>query len=189
MRPLSCTWFLLIFLVTLTALIQAQDKTQSTTPPPPAPKSTPAAPKRTPPDFIEFFAGEWSGAGEFANGKKIEADVTFTPDLDQQWLVYRHTDRAPGIYKALGTMGIDRPSGQFVMLLNDSGGGVRLFASEGWANGKIVFEKTAMLNKPITSQERFTFERQADNSFKMTYETNRDGQTWKLGDYLVFKKK
>jgi hypothetical protein len=53
----------------------------------------------------EFFVGEWSGAGEFSNGRKIEADVSFSTDLDNQWLSYRHTDRAPNKYKAWGMWG------------------------------------------------------------------------------------
>jgi hypothetical protein len=38
-------------------------------------------------------------------------------------------------------------------------------------------------------RERFTFERQADDVFKMTYETSNDGKTWRLGGYLIFKNK
>jgi hypothetical protein len=69
------------------------------------PRTSPAkpdGPTRLPDDPVEFFAGDWNGNGEFANGKKIEAEVNFAPDLDRQWLVYRHTDRPPNRYNALG---------------------------------------------------------------------------------------
>jgi len=37
--------------------------------------------------------------------------------------------------------------------------------------------------------ERFTYERQSTTTFKMTYESNADGEEWRAGDYLVFTKK
>jgi len=36
------------------------------------------APTRLPADSVAFFYGDWAGVGEFASGKKIEADVSFT---------------------------------------------------------------------------------------------------------------
>jgi len=150
-------------------------------------RSAPQA-KRLPDDLCEFFLGEWSGAGEFASGKKIEADVSFTPDLDRHWMAYRHTDRPPNRYKALGVWGIDKDSGRLLMLVNDNFGGARLFMSDGWLNGKIVFQKATLVT-PVTNQERFTFERKAKDSFRMTYEVSADGKTWRLGDYLNFIKR
>ena len=187
MRRLSPTCVLLICLAALTAFVQAQDKPLSVPTPPAATPTPPAAPQRTPRDFLEFFAGEWSGIGDFGTDKQIESEITFTPELDNQWLVYHQTDRTTN-YKTRGTLGVDRSSGQFVMILNDNFGGVRLFVSEGWANGKIVFERVAM-SKPLTSQERFTFERRTDDSFRLAYETRRDGQATKIGNYLFSKKK
>jgi hypothetical protein len=161
----------------------------------PAPQGKTELPIRLPNDLIDFFAGEWTGSGEFANGKKIEADVSFSCDIDNQWLVYRHTDRTPGSYKALGMWGTEYASKRFVMIVNDNFGGVRLFTSEGWLNGRIVFQKDTAIILMVsaasaqTKRERFTFERQANDIFKMTYETSDDGRTWRLGDYLIFRKK
>jgi hypothetical protein len=175
---------------------KTQDKTN-----PAAPAAAPARqqkfdpPMRLPTDLVRFFSGEWAGAGEFASGKKIEADVSFSPDLDNQWLVYRHTDRAPNSYKALGMWGDEYASKKFIMVINDNFGGARLFSSEGWHDGKIVFLRQNTL-APQTgaaaqsgNQERFTFERQTDETFKMTYEVSKDGANWRMGDYLIFKKK
>jgi hypothetical protein len=50
-------------------------------------------------ELSQFLSGDWAGAGQFASGKPIEADVTFAPELDGHWLVYHHVDRAPGRYK------------------------------------------------------------------------------------------
>jgi len=163
--------------------------------------STPQAkfdpPIRLPNDLVDFFSGEWNGTGEFASGKKIEADISFTPDLDGQWLVYRHADRPPNRYKALGMWGFEYASKRFIMVINDNFGGARQFSSEGWLNGKVVFEKIAVFTPPTnvgppaapTRQERFTFERQDGDTLRMTYESSDDGKNWRLGDYLIFKRK
>jgi hypothetical protein len=83
-----------LLLVTVTFGPSAQKATQSS--------SAPKAPKQLPADLKDFFIGEWSGAGELSNGKKIEADVSFSADLDNQWLSYSHTDRVPNKYKPAG---------------------------------------------------------------------------------------
>ena len=129
--------------------------------------------------------------GAFANDKEIEADLTFTPDLDGQWLVVRHTDRHPNRYKALALWGIESTSGELVMAVSDNFKGARLFTSQGWRDGKVVFVKhsPALSDSSAPSRrERFTYERQSSSTFKMTYEASGDGVTWCLGDSLVFSK-
>lgn len=177
-------FFTLIAGLTIAADASAQEAKPAASPVP-----KPAAKKAVPlpADLMAFFSGEWTGAGKFASGKKIEADASFKADLDNQWLVYRHIDRAPNNYKTFGTWGFDRETGKFVMLASDNFGGARLFVSDGWRDGRIVFLKSSLL-APVTFYERFTFEKQSDKTFKMTYESSRDGQQWRLGDYLIFKK-
>ena len=168
--------FLLLLMLALAVCGAAQQKS--------------APPIRLPDDLVQFLSGEWIGQGEFASGKKIEADVSFAVDLDGQWLMYRHTDRAPNKYKAVGMWGFETKSRRFMMTVNDNFGGARRFSSDGWTNGKVVFEKIVDDVAPASSiRERFTFERQDADTFKMTYETSQDGKTWRLGDYLVFKRK
>jgi len=182
--------FLLVFVSGFTLSVDAQNKPA----PSPVPQQKIEPPVRLPKDLVDFFCGEWSGAGEFANGKKIEADAAFMPSLDDQWLVYRHADHAPGIYKAQGMWGYEYTSKTFVMILNDNFGGLRLFTSKGWVDGKLIFLKSDSLSlqktttSPATRQERFIFERLTDESFKMTYETSTKGTEWRMSDYLVFKK-
>lgn len=144
-----------------------------------------------PDELLSFFSGNWSGKGEFASGKKIEADVSFAADLNKQWLLYRHTDRLPNEYKSLGMWGIERNSKKLVMTINDSFAGARLFVSEGWQNGRIEFSDSIPIS-PVSvdnsRRERFIFEKLANDKFKMTYESSTNGAPWKLGDYLIFTK-
>src|SRR5205814_5847155 len=88
--------------------------------------------------------------------KRSKPTVSFSADLDNQWLSYSHTDRLPNKYKARGMWGFDRESGKFVMLLNDNFGGARLFVSDGWADDKIVFNRERLL-AALSVEERFTF--------------------------------
>ncbi|HYJ90783.1 MAG TPA: hypothetical protein VEV84_05720 [Pyrinomonadaceae bacterium] len=185
---------LILFLVSAVSLtVRAQTQNETTPAAAPTPQQKVDPPIRLPKDLVDFFSGEWIGAGEFANGKKINADVAFTPSLDNQWLAYRHTDRSPNIYKAMGMWGYEFASKTFIMILNDNFGGLRLFTSGGWVDGKLTFVKSDSLKlgsnvaAPL-KQERFIFERQDDRSFKMTYEISADGTDWRIGDYLIFKK-
>lgn len=176
--------YILILLAGFSLIISAQEKTQTKSVLPAKFKT----PNAVPVEMAEFFVGEWDGQGEFASGKKIEADVSFTMELDNQRLLYRHVDRLPNRYKALGTWGYDHKTNKFVMIIQDNFGGSRIFESDGLKNGKIVFLKDVPATATAYS-ERFTFETKLPNFFKMTYEASRDGKTWKLGDYINFKRK
>jgi hypothetical protein len=90
-------------------------------------------------------------------------------------------------------MGIRIWAKTFIMILNYNFGGLRLFTSGGWVDGKLTFEKSDSLKLGLNvavplKQERFIFERQDDRSFKMTYQISIDGTDWRMGDYLIFKK-
>jgi hypothetical protein len=147
---------------------------------------TPAAPARVPAELSAFFSGEWSGKGAFASGRPIEAEVSFVPELDGQWLLYRHSDRAPNSYKALGMWGIESGSRKLVMTVNDNGGSARTFASEGWQDGKLRFVRT-ISSEPLR-EERFVFERKSDDSFHMAYEVRLGDKPWRMIDQLTFER-
>ena len=181
-------WIRVLFAITgIVLMVVSATLGQSTPKVTPSP-SPPNAPKQLPADLKEFFVGEWNGVGEFSNGVRIEADVSFSADLDNQWLSYRHTDRAPNKYKAWGMWGFERNSGKFVMLVNDNFGGARLFVSDGWLDGQIVFNGVSLLSVSSV-QERFTFTRESANTFRMSYETSGHAMGWRLGDFLIFKRK
>jgi hypothetical protein len=141
----------------------------------------------TDPAMVKFFTGNWSCAGEFANGKKVEADLSFVPELDSKWLLYHHSDRPPGQFKALAVWGVDQPSGSLVSIAEDNFGNARLFTSDGWKDGSVTFNRAPILDQKLT-QERFRYERQSADSFKMTYERSLEGQ-WKMSDFIVCMRK
>jgi hypothetical protein len=146
---------------------------------------------RLDPELVVFFTGHWTGKGEFATGAPIEADVDFKLTLDSAWLLCEHRDRPPHRYKATSMWGEDlrgtadstgvgrgrNGRGQFVGFTFDNFHGHRQWKSDGWVGGKLVLSGEF---------EHFIYERVSDTQFKMTYETSRDGVSWKLGDWLVF---
>ena len=139
-------------------------------------------------EFLSFFIGDWAGDGEFANGKKISADVTFKIALDSSWLSYEHVDRLPNRYKATSMWGIDA-SGQFAAYAFDNFRGHRKFVSSGWKDGRLILSTSEFYPQRGIIFQHFIYEKLSDQSFKMTYETSSDGIRWNLGDYLTFTKK
>jgi len=140
-------------------------------------------------EMVGFFLGSWSGEGEFANGNKIAADLTFKLMLDSCWLTCEHTDKLPNKYKAISFWGVDPVNGQFMAYAFDNFNGNRKFLSDGWKGNKLVLTISEVYPKVGLLFQHFIYEKLSDKSFKMTYETSKDGITWKLGDYLVFNKK
>jgi hypothetical protein len=141
------------------------------------------------PDLIHYFAGAWEGKGEFANGRKIEADLIFTMPLDSAWLNCSHVDRLPNNYKASLMWGCDKKTGRFLAYNFDNFQGHRQFESAGWVDHKLVLSNSQEISKTVLAREHFIYEQIDDNSFRMTYETNIDGQSWNMIDYIVFKRK
>ncbi len=141
-----------------------------------------------PEDFLNFFIGQWSGEGEFANGKKIAADLSIKLSLDSCWLHYEHTDRSPNRYKALNILGLDQSNGEFLAYTFDNFHGHRQFVSEGWKNEKLLLTTSEFVPQRGVIFQHFIFEKQSPTTFKMTYETSSDAISWKLGDSLIFTK-
>jgi hypothetical protein len=144
---------------------------------------------KLPEDFVNFFFGNWTGDGEFANGKKISADLTFKLSLDNTWLIYEHTDKLPNKYKSLSMWGVDAMSGQFVAYTFDNFQGHRKFASDGWKEGKLILTVNEFVPQRGQIFQHFIYEKISDKSFKMTFETSSDSIKWKMVDYLIFTKK
>jgi hypothetical protein len=143
---------------------------------------------RLDPLMVGFFIGEWKGAGIFADGRPISAVLSFRLSLDSAWLVSEHADVPPGSYKATSYWGVDAGTGQFVCSIFDNFHGHRSFASSGWAGGRLVLTTQSYTAGAGTYFEHFIYERQSDTQFRMTYETSRDGITWRMGDSLLFTK-
>ncbi|RBL92868.1 hypothetical protein [Chitinophaga flava] len=144
---------------------------------------------KLPEDLMHFFTGNWSGEGEFSNGRKIAADLSFQLSLDSSWIMYEHTDKAPNHYKAHSMWGIDAQTGQFAAYAFDNFQGHRKFDSNGWKNGKLILTCNTFYPKTGVQYQHFIYEKLSDQSFKMTYETSNDGITWRMIDYLTFTRK
>ncbi|HTE01867.1 MAG TPA: hypothetical protein VK668_21405 [Mucilaginibacter sp.] len=146
-----------------------------------------AQPKRINPDLVKFFNGSWSGDGQFANGKKISAEASFTLSADSSCLIYIHTDRAPNVYKATSAWGIDKTSGKLVSHVINNFNGHTGFTSDGWHQGKLILTASDTLNngKGVFYQH-FIYEKLNEDQFKMTYGMSRDGINWREGDHLIF---
>ena len=117
---------------------------------------------------LEYFAGEWECSGKFdSSGKVIDAHQSFTPDLDGGWMLFRHDDKPPFNYHALAEWGWDSKQKKFVMSVEDSGGGLRLFYSPGWESTQLQWDGDAVgVADPI---QRFTFERIDAAHFKVSF--------------------
>lgn len=138
--------------------------------------------------LLNFFAGHWSGEGAFSNGAKIAAEVSFSLSLDSSWLVYEHRDRPPNNWKATSYWGVDGVSGRFVAYTFDNFQGHRSFDSNGFRGGRLILSGQGWLPNVGLYFEHFIYERTGEKSFKMSYETSRDGISWQVGDWLVFRK-
>ena len=150
---------------------------------------TSGAPPRLDTVLVRYFVGEWKGEGAFANGRRIEATLSFHLSLDSAWLVSDHVDVPPGPYKATGWWGVDAGTGQFVAIVFDNFHGHRSFATRGWAGGRMVLMTESYAPGVGTYFEHFIYERLSDTQFRMSYETSADAVTWRLGDSLVFTRK
>jgi len=138
-------------------------------------------PAASPIAALSPFLGEWDCAGKFeVSGKTIEAHVSLRYDLDQRWIVFRHDDKPPFPYHALAQWGWDDARKEFVMLVEDSGGGVRQFRAPGVNGREIVWTGDALGSQSPPAQ-RFTFKSIDATHFFTSYSVLR-GSAWVLVD-------
>ena len=143
-----------------------------------------------PPELLEYFKGDWSGAGKFAkSGRVVESDFSFVADAKNECLIVRQKERAPNTFQYLALWSFDPANNNLVMLsTGNSGAELLRSVSSGWQDGKLVFQSAPELKDP-SGFERFTFERKSKDSFTATYEMSSDGQTWRIGDIQTFTRK
>jgi hypothetical protein len=123
---------------------------------------------------LAYFIGDWDCSGKFdSSGKTIDAHQHFATDLDGAWIMFRHDDKPPFGYHALAEWGWDSARKKFVMSVQDSAGGARLFYSDGWNSTQFQWEGDA-IDKASSSSQRFSFERLDDRRFKVSYFTLRN---------------
>ena len=136
--------------------------------------------------FFEYYSGDWAGQGEFSNGSKISAHLSFRADKDIDGLLYRHLDDPPNQYRALSIWKIDLKSDQLVASIHDAFGPVRVFVSKEWKDRKLTLESVNSFGDSKFSKQRFLYEPLSEDSFKMTYQVDAGTAGWKTGDFLIF---
>ncbi len=144
-------------------------------------------------EVFDYFQGEWLGAGEFASGKRIEANVSFNLELGGNWMIHRHIDKAPNKFQSVAFWGVERNHQFLTMMLVDNFKNIREFRSTGFSDDTLVFEDVPQVtissdDATARRRERFTFIKLKSDLFQMTYESNTNGQGWKLGDWILFQR-
>lgn len=132
---------------------------------------------------LQFFAGTWSCAGTFASGTPIASSERFEGDIAGTALVKHHADVPPGRYVALELWSYDAANARYRAVVEDDFGGVRIFTSPGWTETRIVwtFADPALV-------QSFTYEKQSDDAYVVTYRTQKqDGQP-RLVDTLTCRR-
>lgn len=125
---------------------------------------------------LGYFTGDWECAGKFdSTGKAIEAHQRFTPELDGAWMLFRHDDKPPFNYHALSEWGWDAAQKDFVMTVQDSVGGVRVFRSAGWDGNQLRWDGDALGSVSAPAQ-RFSFERLDVRRFTVSYFMLKNGE-------------
>ena len=138
--------------------------------------------------FIQYYAGDWAGSGQFSNGTRISARINFQYDKDVDGILYRHTDDPPHQYRSLSVWKIDSKTEQLIASIHDPFGRVRVFVSKEWKDRKLTFESVNLFGEEKFTRERFLYEPLTETSFKMTYQVNDGSAGWRVGDWLVFQR-
>ena len=136
------------------------------------------------PAIAKYFVGNWGGQGQFANGKSIQADVTFYLSVDSCHLINVYADRPPNRYKSSGDWSIDG-SGTLTAFIINNFTGLKEFKGR-WENGKLVISNTDNYPGKVTIYQSFIYDRIDDDNFKITYMYGRDSRDLKEGDHLIF---
>lgn len=131
-------------------------------------------------DFADM-TGHWTCHGVFpATGKTIDSTIRFDLDLNGKALIKHHDDTSPSTaYHALEAWGYDEKNGRYNATILDSFGGARLFSSEGWKDGRLVW-RSAPEVKPA---QRFTYVRESGPGLRIDWEVERDSG-FVVGDTL-----
>lgn len=153
-----------------------------------------AVAKAEPGDVSTLFAGlrgEWNCKGAFANGKPLEADLSFSPALGGRGLRYVHVDRSPNTYRQESVWGFDKDSGQLASLAYISFSGplpsaaLYIAASVTDTSATLVHQK--LFSDPF-APNRFRYDVTGKDKLGMVWEVRRDNE-WRMGDYLKCDRK
>lgn len=139
-------------------------------------------------EAFAIFEGKWACRGVFpSNGKTIESQIVFSPELEGAWLLARHDDLPPNRFHAFELWGFDPAEKQFVAFLYDNFGGVRRFTSSGWVGDKLIWIGESSKTDAATVQ-RFVYKRDNPSQFALNWEVKKGAADWAIGDTLTCKK-
>jgi hypothetical protein len=138
--------------------------------------------------IVDFFQGQWTCAGRFANGTAINSDEAFESLLDGVWLQEVHHDRPPFSYHAYSMWGVDNRTHELTLTIYDSSGSLRIFASPNWKQPSITFD-VSPLSVHTGRKERFVYVQQPPDSFSFEYQRATESGDWKMGDHVDCKRK
>jgi hypothetical protein len=111
--------------------------------------------------------------------------MDFRSALGGAWLLAAQDDAEPGTYHALAMWGVNAPGGLVAQIADNQGDMRRFVAPDGWVEGRVAFVRDTVYANVGRYGERFTYERQSDSTFRMTYETMRDTIPWHEGDHVM----
>ena len=109
--------------------------------------------------MAKFFEGNWTGQGQFSNGKKVEAEVTFYLSVDSTSLINMYSDRLPNRYKAASDWHADVAGEKFVAHIINNFTALKDFASDGWHDGKTILANQQDFKGKGTLYQRFITKR------------------------------
>ena len=142
-----------------------------------------------PPDIVSYFMGNWKGGGKFTNGKELESELSFVPEIGNECILVRQKEKPPNTLEFIALWTVDSVSGDLLMLLASNHDSRGVFRSRGWQDSKIVFQSGPEL-LAHWALERFTFERESSSAFQARNEMSTDdGTTWRMGDTQTFTKR
>ncbi|WP_129791766.1 hypothetical protein [Sphingosinicella sp. CPCC 101087] len=137
--------------------------------------------------LLTAVQGQWRCRGEFADGRPIEADLSFEPVFGGLGLRFTHVDRPPHSYRQESHWGFDRESGHIVSLaLTGSARAAEpsaaAYVAETWTESSLTLVHRHLLTDPF-APNRFTYT-VTGGRLKKTWEVARTEGQWQMGDYL-----
>jgi hypothetical protein len=131
-------------------------------------------------DFADL-PGQWTCHGVFpASGKTIDSELRFERDLSGKAMLKHHDDTSPpALYHAVEAWGYDAKANRYNATILDNFGGARIFSSEGWRDGRLVWTAAPEV-KPA---QRFSYVRIAPERLRIDWEVERNG-SMVVGDTL-----
>ena len=135
---------------------------------------------------MDYFLGTWNCAGSFpATGKAIASTLRFERDLGGEAMVKHHDDVPPAGYHAIEVWLARGDGHSSRAVIADNFGGVREFRSDGWNGNTLSWQGAA----DVAPAQRFVYVEIDGDTFRLDWDTSKDGAHYKVGDTLTCKRR